>query len=191
MSSAEPDAELDKVECTRLLDIARAAIGAGVGGRRPTVPFGELTPSLRRPQATFVTIEHGGSLRGCIGTLEAFRPLAIDVAENAYAAAFNDPRFPPVGAGEVDGLDIHISLLGAAQPMMFTSEADLIRQLRPGIDGLVLDELGRRATLLPSVWESITDAREFLRHLKLKAGLPGDHWSTTLAVSRYTTRSIP
>jgi AmmeMemoRadiSam system protein A len=190
MSSPDADRDLDATECARLLDIARAAIRAGVAGGRPSVPFEELTLRLRAPGATFVTLHLRGALRGCIGTLEAFRPLAVDVGENAYAAAFNDPRFPPVAVAEAAAIDAEISILGAPEALSFSSETDLIRRLRPGVDGLVLCERGRRATLLPSVWESVPDPREFLRQLKLKAELPGDHWSPTLKILRYTTRSI-
>jgi AmmeMemoRadiSam system protein A len=189
--SSDVNRELDTLERSRLIDIARSAIRVGVSGGKPSVSFDELTPALRVPRATFVTLEIDGALRGCVGTLEASRPLGVDVAENAYAAAFNDPRFSPVTAFEVEAIEIHISILDPPEPIAASSEVDLIRQLRPGIDGLILNDRGRRATLLPSVWESVPDPREFVRHLKLKAGLPADHWSATLKISRYATRSVP
>ncbi len=129
-------------------------------------------------------------MRGCIGTLEAFRPLAEDIAHNAYAAAFQDPRFPPVDASEVDGLDIHLSLLTPAEPMSFQSEQDLLVQLRPGVDGLILAEGGRRGTFLPSVWEQLPEPAQFLEHLKLKAGLPKTYWSDSIRVFRYETEGV-
>jgi len=122
--------------------------------------------------------------------LEARRPLAEDVVQNAFAAAFGDPRFPPVTEPEVDKLDIHISVLSPLEEMHFASEADLLRQIRPGIDGLVLEDGPYRGTFLPAVWESLPDKRDFLRHLKIKAGLPPDYWSNTLRVWRYTTEMI-
>jgi AmmeMemoRadiSam system protein A len=113
------------------------------------------------------------------------------VASNAYSAAFEDPRFAPLERGEFERLDIHLSLLSAPEPIQFGSEKDLLAQIRPSLDGLVLEEGARRGTFLPSVWEQLPDPVEFLRHLKRKAGLPADYWSATLRVSRYTSESIP
>lgn len=141
-------------------------------------------------RATFVTLEIGGALRGCIGVLEAIRPLVVDVARNAFAAAFEDPRFPRLTRAELPRLDIHISVLTPPEPMHFDSEADLLRQIRPGIDGLILEDRGRRGTFLPSVWEQLPKPDEFFEHLRHKAGLPGGYWSETLIVSRYTTESF-
>jgi AmmeMemoRadiSam system protein A len=181
---------LDAVARRTLLEIARAAIRGGLVGQRPNVDLTQLMASLRVPGATFVTLEIDSELRGCIGTLEAHRPLALDVAHNAHAAAYDDPRFAPLANVEFERLQIHISLLSSPEPLCATSEADLIRQVRPGIDGLILQDRGYRATLLPAVWESVADPREFLSHLKRKAGLPPDHWSRTIKISRYTVDSI-
>jgi AmmeMemoRadiSam system protein A len=191
MSSTERSGALNFTERRKLVDIARKAIHAGVNGRRPSVRFEELSAPLCAMRATFVTLHVEGDLRGCIGTLEPFRPLAVDVAENAYASAFSDPRFPPVSVSEVERLLINISILGAPEPLYFESETDLLRQLRPGVDGLVLNDHGRRATLLPSVWEQVPDRRDFLAQLKLKAGLPADYWSKSIEVYRYITTSVP
>jgi AmmeMemoRadiSam system protein A len=149
-----------------------------------------LAPDLTEKRATFVTLQKQGQLRGCIGMLAAVRPLAEDIARNAHAAAFEDPRFPPVSAHEVDELEIHLSLLTPAEPMRFESEQDLLRQIRPGVDGLILSEGTRRGTFLPSVWEQLPEPLEFLRHLKRKAGLPMDYWSDTVQVDRYRTEMI-
>lgn len=170
-----------------LLGLARRAIEAGLGGGRLDVPLAEFPEPLRAVRATFVTLEIGARLRGCIGTLEAQRALVEDVAWNAYAAAFEDPRFPPLTHAELARVDVHVSVLSLPEPMHFHSEQDLIAQLRPNIDGLVLQEGSMRGTFLPSVWEQVPDAVEFLRLLKRKAGLPVDYWSATLRVSRYTT----
>lgn len=174
-----------------LLDVAKASIQAGLG--RPAPPNIDLQPfpeELKALRASFVTLELDGRLRGCIGSLNAVRPLAEDVLNNAYAAAFRDPRFPPVTAEELARLDIHISLLTPAEPMQFASEEDLLGQIQPGVDGLILEDQGRRGTFLPSVWESLPEVRSFLAHLKRKAGLPEDHWSDTVRVWRYRTEVV-
>ena len=178
----------DRVE---LLRIARRAVESGLDGASLRVRLEEFSEPLRAIRATFVTLEIEGRLRGCIGTLDARHPLVEDVAINAYNAAFEDPRFPPLRRVELSGLDIHLSLLSLPEPMAFRSEADLLPQIRPNVDGLVLEEGRRRGTFLPSVWEQLPDPVEFLRHLKRKAGLPADYWSATLRVSRYTAESIP
>jgi len=174
-----------------LQNIARGAIESGLtSGCKPALDASRYPSPLRETRACFVTLHKNGDLRGCIGALEAARPLVEDVAANAFNAAFRDPRFPPVQTWELPELDIHISVLTPALPMRFTSEEDLLRQLRPGVDGLVLKEGARRATFLPSVWETLPDGRDFLCHLKAKAGLPKDYWSPTLEVSCYTTESF-
>jgi AmmeMemoRadiSam system protein A len=147
-------------------------------------------PELKEERATFVTLTLDGNLRGCIGMLEACRPLAEDVAENAVSAAFRDPRFPPLSRDEFDDLKISISVLSPPQEMTFSSEADLLEKIRPGVDGLILQEGFRKGTFLPSVWEELPDKELFFEHLKLKAGLPAGYWSDTLCVSRYTAEYI-
>lgn len=174
-----------------LLALARDSIREGLGGQRLAVRADDYPPVLRAPGASFVTLQLDFELRGCIGSLEARVPLALDVASNAWNAAFRDPRFDPLTPHEFEGLDIHLSVLTPSQPMQFTSEDDLLGQLRPGVDGLVIEESFRRGTFLPSVWEQLPEPREFLRALKRKAGLPVDFWSASLRVSRYTTVSIP
>lgn len=174
-----------------LLDLARSSIRHGLATGRPiSVELAGLPPALAVRRATFVTLKENGELRGCIGCLEAVRPLAADVAGNAYAAAFRDPRFPPVGADDVDALDIHVSILSPPEPMSFRSEADLIGQLKPGVDGLILREGALRGTFLPSVWEILPSPQVFLRQLKLKTGLPEDYWSDTLEVFRYRAEQV-
>lgn len=144
-----------------------------------------LPQPLRQPGATFVTLQLHGHLRGCVGSFEAGRPLAEDVASNAYAAAFMDFRFPPVSVDEVPDLELHISLLTPLEPMEVESREDLLRQLRPGIDGLLLEDAQHRSTFLPQVWDSLPAPEDFLGELFLKAGLPRDHWSDTLIFNRY------
>jgi AmmeMemoRadiSam system protein A len=172
----------------QLLDIAWGSIRHGLAHDSPSRPeLSGLPGVLVRPAATFVTLHVGGDLRGCIGRLEAFRPLAEDVAENAYAAAFRDPRFPPVREWELVRLSLEISLLTPPEPMVFAGEEDLLAQIRPGIDGLILEDQGHRGTFLPTVWESLPEPDAFLAALRRKAGLPADHWSDSLRVCRYRT----
>ncbi|MFA6162974.1 MAG: AmmeMemoRadiSam system protein A [Methylobacter sp.] len=206
---------LNKALQQRLLDLAKLSIQHGLKTGSPLkINLAEYPEELTEKRATFVTLQKNHQLRGCIGMLEAVRPLAEDIAENAYAAAFNDPRFPPLQAYELDDLEIHLSLLTPAEPVSFTSEQDLISQLQPGIDGLILDEPEiygvanqreqlppridgltlekgrRRGTFLPSVWEQLPEPEQFLRHLKLKAGLPPDYWSKNIRIYRYRTEVI-
>lgn len=174
-----------------LLEYARHAIERGLVGERLKVQVKEFSATLQAPGASFVTLKIERELRGCIGTLEAQRPLILDVVSNAYSAAFRDPRFPALTRAEFPVLDVHISVLSEPQPMVVESEAELLAQLRPGIDGLVLEEGYHRGTFLPAVWEQLPEPREFVRHLKRKAGLPADYWSPALRVSRYTVVSVP
>lgn len=174
-----------------LLGLAANSIRHGIDhGRAKPVDPADYSGRLREKRATFVTLKISTQLRGCIGSLAASRTLVEDVAHNAYAAAFADKRFSPMAAGEIPGLEISISVLSVPRPVTFRSEADLIAVIRPGVDGLVLEEGERRGTFLPVVWESLPSPREFLRHLKQKAGLPADYWSDSLRVERYTTESF-
>lgn len=145
---------------------------------------------LQRPGATFVTLRSCGGLRGCIGSLQARRPLGADVRANAVAAAFDDPRFAPLRASEYGEIDVEVSLLSAALPLPAASEYDLHTQLRAGVDGLILELGGRHSTFLPQVWEMLPGAREFVDELKRKAGLPRDFWSDELRFSRYTVEKF-
>jgi AmmeMemoRadiSam system protein A len=132
-----------------------------------------------------VTLFKHGLLRGCIGTLEARRPLGVDVRANAVAAAFDDPRFPRLGSDEFIDTWVEVSLLSAPEPMPADGEQSLLAQLRPGVDGVVLEFAGRRATFLPQVWDTLREPTEFLAELKRKAGLPIDFWSAGVQISRY------
>ncbi|MFY9327279.1 MAG: AmmeMemoRadiSam system protein A [Georgfuchsia sp.] len=142
-------------------------------------------PALREPGATFVTLNKHGQLRGCIGSLEAHRSLDRDVRANAVAAAFRDPRFDPLQAAEWPEVRVEVSLLSAATPIGFVDEADALRQLRPGIDGVIFEHGSRRSTFLPQVWESLPEPQEFLVQLKRKAGLTGDFWADDVKLYRY------
>lgn len=185
------DSELDPDQRRTLLELARRSIACGLEQGRPLdVNPAKHDAALQVRRAAFVTLHKGGQLRGCIGHLEAMQPLVRDVVENAFAAAFRDRRFPPVNRAELDALHIEISVLSPSAPMAFTSEADLLSQIEPGRDGLILEDGYARGTFLPSVWESLPDPADFLQHLKRKAGLPPDHWSDSLRISRYRTESF-
>jgi AmmeMemoRadiSam system protein A len=165
-----------------LLVIARSAIAGSLGLRRTADPgHGELS----RPAATFVTLKMHDELRGCIGTLEPFRPLSQDVRENAIGAAFRDPRFLPLTAAEFEATSVEVSLLSPSQSLDVATEADLLARLRPGCDGLTLEYGRHRATFLPQVWEQLADPQDFVTALKRKAGLPVDFWHPGIAASRY------
>lgn len=183
---------LNNSQQQQLLAVAGRSIEHGLSTGRPlTVNLEDFPPELQEPRATFVTLQKHGQLRGCIGKLEAVKPLVEDIAENAFSAAFRDPRFPPLEKSERADLDIHLSILTPADPMTFNSEQDLLRQLKPGIDGLILEDGYRRSTFLPSVWEQLPEPKQFLRHLKQKAGLPPDYWSDNIRVSRYQALYLP
>lgn len=168
-----------------LLAIARNAIATQFDlPERAVAPH----PQLERAGATFVTLTRNGALCGCIGSLEAYRALAVDVAENARAAAFRDPRFAPLESAELARTRIEVSLLAPAVAMTFADEADALAQLRPGVDGVILTHGGRRATFLPQVWETLPEPRRFLAQLKLKAGLPADFWDQRMSLARYAVK---
>ncbi len=174
-----------------MLRVARDSIEYGLRQRQPLpVNAQEFSPELQAWRGVFVTLTLDDELRGCVGTLEATQPLIANVAKYGYAAAFSDSRFPPLRQTELPGLKIHISVLTEPEPIKFSSEADLLRQIQPGVDGLLLEEGACRGTLLPSVWEDIPDPTEFLRRLKIKAGLSPYYWSASVAVKRYRTVMI-
>ena len=182
---------LNNVQQQQLLELARRSIQQGFQTGKPlTINLADFPETLRESRATFVTLHRNQQLRGCIGVLEAIRPLAKDIVENAYSAAFKDPRFPKLTADELKDLDIHLSLLTPAEPILFANEQDLLAQMIPGIDGLIVQEGSRRGTFLPSVWETLPKPDQFLRHLKQKAGLAPDYWSDSIRFFRYRTEMI-
>lgn len=166
-----------------LLPIARAAIAGELGlpSAEPPAPGW-----LSEPGATFVTLTSGGRLRGCIGSLEAWRSVGEDVASNALSAAFRDPRFRPVSASEFDRVRVEVSLLTPPEPFEFTDEADAVARLRPGVDGVILTASGLRGTFLPQVWDELPNPADFMAHLKRKAGLPASYWGRDVRLERYT-----
>jgi AmmeMemoRadiSam system protein A len=173
---------LDDTLGRALLGTARHAIGAKLGRARGCSPD---HAALATPGATFVTLFCRSELRGCIGTLKAHRPLGIDVRVNALAAAFHDPRFPALKDREFEELSVEVSLLSPAEKLYVADEAELLARLQPGIDGVILDYAGRRATFLPQVWASLPEPRAFIVELKRKAGLREEFWSAAMNVFRY------
>jgi AmmeMemoRadiSam system protein A len=166
-----------------LLAVARDAIASRLGASGVShAPH----PWLHEPGATFVTLTQQGALRGCIGSLEPYRSLLEDVAANAVAAATLDPRFPSLHVHELPYTRIEVSLLSGNTDIEFVSESDALAQLRPGIDGVILQYGHARGTFLPQVWESLPRAEDFLAQLKQKAGLSADFWHEDICLSRYT-----
>jgi len=166
-----------------LLPIARAAIASVFSLSHAA---DETAPWLAEHGACFVTLTQRGELRGCIGTLQAHRPLLADVKGNAVAAALYDPRFAPLSLAELDITEVEISLLSSTQPMDVRDEADALAQLRPGIDGVIFEYSSFRSTFLPQVWSQLPQPHQFLDQLKRKAGLPGKFWADEVKLSRYT-----
>jgi AmmeMemoRadiSam system protein A len=160
-----------------LLRLARDALIHGVKRERlPPLDESSLTPRLLEPGASFVTLTLGGQLRGCIGALEPYQPLAEDVREHAVAAALEDPRFPPVSERELNGIEVEISRLTRPVPLEYKDPNDLLSKLRPHVDGIIMRDGFRRATFLPQVWEKIPDRAEFLDNLCYKMGASPDLW---------------
>ena len=168
---------------TTLLQLARAEIGSKLW-QQAAKPF--RAAWLQEPGASFVTLTRQGELRGCIGTLEAHRPLGEDVQANAVGAAFHDPRFAPLSRREFDEVRVEVSLLSPPEALAVEDEAAALAALRPHVDGVVLEYGHHRSTFLPQVWEQLPDPDQFLAYLKRKAGLPMDFWAEQVRLSRYT-----
>jgi len=167
-----------------LIALAQQAVEARLGIEVDTVEGADAN-WLREQAATFVTLSKNGALRGCIGTLEAHRPLIDDVQANAVAAAFHDPRFAPLTAKELAALRIEVSLLAAMQPLPVGDELDACAKLRPGVDGVVLEYGPHRGTFLPQVWAQLPEPMQFMAHLKQKAGLSADFWHADIRLFTY------
>lgn len=184
-------ASLTERESAELLAIARASLSQAVREGSPAwVELAQVSPRLREPGASFVTLTKAGELRGCIGTLAAHQPIAQGVAHNAMASALQDPRFPPVSPRELPDIKIEISVLSAPVDFPVRDEADLLQKLQPGVHGLIIEDSLHRATFLPAVWEQLPDPKDFVAHLKRKAGLSTDYWSPALCCQVYTAQKI-
>ncbi len=171
--------------------LARNTIAQQLGTQElPLDPDPAHLALLQEPGASFVTLSIDGNLRGCIGSLQAHRPLGEDIVANARAAAFSDPRFPPLTAKELAQVEVEVSVLEKPQPLLGKasgfSQAEVLEALRPGVDGVILQYGPARGTFLPQVWKSLPDPEQFLTQLKMKAGLPPDFWSKDIQIFTYT-----
>ena len=182
---------LSPAQRSELLSLARTSIEASLAtGERAPYDGPPLHADLSRPGSSFVTLRVGEELRGCCGTIEATRPLHVDVWNNAYASAFTDPRFPVLTPAEWTDTGIEISVLSEPERCDVRSEEELLEVLRPGVDGLILQAGAMRSTFLPAVWEQLPDPRDFIRQLKIKAGWPANFWPPDMQVWLYTTESF-
>jgi AmmeMemoRadiSam system protein B/AmmeMemoRadiSam system protein A len=189
---AKATEDLIKAQGPAMLDLCRKSILHGLETGAPLhVSASEVAPALAAPGACFVTLKKSGQLRGCIGSIIAHADLATDLCENAFKAAFRDPRFAGLSKDEInDDLELSISVLSPPHPFAFQDEADLIARLTPFEDGIILSDGNRRGLFLPQVWDQLPDPKDFVAHLKRKAGLPTDYWSNTMQAQRFITRGI-
>jgi AmmeMemoRadiSam system protein A len=172
-----PEQHLTDTDRSFLLSLARQSIENSVLGKPiPVFELESLSPLLQEQGASFVTLTSRGYLRGCVGALEPYQSLAEDVREHAIAAAFQDYRFPPVQAEEINDIEIEISYLTRPEVLKYENPTELPKILRAGIDGVVIRDGMRRATFLPQVWEKIPDPEEFLEQLCMKMGSPANLW---------------
>jgi len=168
---------LSRDDWNALMRIAEAAVLAAANQRQPEpLQNASLSPALLEDAAAFVTLTKSGRLRGCIGSLEAWRPLAQEVQQRAYQAAVEDPRFPPLSPSELPNIEIEISRLTEPVRLPYERPEDLSRLLKPHKDGVILSDGRRRATFLPQVWEQLPRPEEFLNHLCAKMGARPDLW---------------
>jgi AmmeMemoRadiSam system protein A len=183
--------DLNADDQVHLLDIARQSIVNGLdSGAALQLDIAQLDANLCIDSAVFVTLTLGGNLRGCIGSLQPSAPLAQAVANSAFNAAFRDPRFAQVQADEIEEIHIEVSVLSSMELIPVDTRQALLDNLQPGVDGLLLEDQGHRATFLPQVWEKITTADEFVGQLMLKAGLAAGYWSSTIRCYRYHSLSF-
>lgn len=176
---------------TILLLLAWESIAHGLKTGKPLrIDPNDYPEELRRRQGSFVKLRRGPHLRGCVGSIEPIRPLAEDVAENAFAAAFCDKHFPALSDDELTDIKIEIMLVSALEEMTCASQLDLLSQLRPQIDGIVLREGSHHANLLPSTWDGFHSPLAFVNHLMQLAGLPLSYWSKNIKIYRYTTENF-
>lgn len=191
MSSPESHRALVSAHGATLVHLALDAIDHGLLHRRPLeVDLSELPEVFSRPAASFVALECSGEARGRSGTPNAIKALALDVATNAYAAAFGGETSPPIQALERATLTLRVSVLSPTEPLGAASESELIRALRPGRDGLLISDGRCRGMNLPDAWVAHPEPRDFLVALKRKAGMASDHWSSSFSAWRFTSAGV-
>lgn len=175
-----------------LATVAARSLENGIlkGAPLPLDP-GDYPERVRVPRATFVTLEAGGALRGCIGSVVARRTLVEDVAGNAFGAGFGDPRFPPLTSPDLEDVSVGISILSPFEPIVAASEEELLAQARVGVDGFMLSAQGKRGLFLPQVWEVLPTPHRFFEALREKAGLSRRYWSPQLEIERFQVTAIP
>jgi AmmeMemoRadiSam system protein A len=179
------------IQRQQMLDIAQRSIQHGLHlGARLRVNYKGIEAGLLKQQACFVTLKIGQEICGRMGSLEPNMTLIESIAHNAYSAAFNDPRFPPITKEEVDHLAIDITILNELEMLTCENEDELLAQLTPNNDGIVISEDDFTATFLPDVWLQFSEPKDFILHLKIQAGLPEDYWSDTLTFERFQIKEI-
>lgn len=159
-----------------LLKVARSAISAELNGKGEVFRPSTVSSALQEKSGCFVTLHKSGELRGCIGTIEATRPLLVNVEENALNAAFRDPRFPPLAKDELPAVIVEISVLSVPHTLSFKDPDDLLSKLEPNVHGVIISKDWHTATFLPQVWKQLPRKIPFLEHLCLKAGMGADCW---------------
>lgn len=189
--SPSPEIRLNTGEAEVLLDIADAAIIAGLRGRLPLTPDpADLPAVLQARVGSFVTLTVRGELNGCIGSIQGLDPLGVSVARHAWAAAFSDPRLPALCRSDYEHLTIDVSVLSRLAQIPVSSRRELLADLRFGIDGLVIEAGRHRAVFLPAVWDALPDPTEFLDHLYAKAGLVPGSWPDRMQAFRFTAQKV-
>ena len=175
-----------------MLTVAKTMIvqSAKKNGEKATLQLKGVPRPLLNQRGVFVTINKNGQLRGCYGSFVPNNPVILDIAEQAYNAGFNDPRFPKITLDELKDCHIGLSILSIPGPLEFSGESDLLSKIQPNIDGLILKDGRNQGLFLPQVWESLKTPEDFLKGLKRKARLPEDHWSETLTILRFTAEKI-
>ena len=175
-----------------LLGVARTALAHGVDtGAMLSVDVARYPARLQRERGCFVTLRGGDdALRGCVGSLRPRRPLVAEVARSAFMAGFRDPPLGPLTAEELPSHHVYITVVSTPEPLVVGSEAELLRRLRPHIDGVILREGAQLSTFLPDVWATLPEPEDFVRHLKVKGGWDAEYWSDTMCVELYQTVSF-
>jgi AmmeMemoRadiSam system protein A len=183
---------LSEEEGKDLLKIARETIKSKLfKSKEPQIDWQNIPDIYKHKLGTFVTITIEDNLRGCIGHIIPRETLIEGIMGNAVNAAFKDPRFLPLTKAEFENIEIEISVLTPPEELSYADAEDLLKKLRPGVDGVIIKKKYHESTFLPQVWEQLPDKKEFLAHLCLKAGLTPDEWQKgELQVSTYQVQAF-